>query len=242
MSKKVLVISTSLRNGQERVVGGRLMKLFKNQSLVLLVILCVFALSGCNENASYTPNSIAAISQEVSLESENVSQNVEQGSSSEFTKDNFILLESLSEDLAKGIVSSETSVSFLTDIGAEKEETDEMITVLVSAHGKAFSAKFHNNALAKAIASQMPFTLDMSDFLGQEKVASLRFDLPNATTETPSTIGPGEIYLWSENQLVLFYTTFSNSYSYVPIGYIEDVAGLIEALGSGSVAITFSLA
>lgn len=74
----------------------------------------------------------------------------------------------------------------------------------------------------------------------QEKVTDLTFALPSAVTETPATINAGDIYIWSDNNLVLFYTTFSNSYSYVPVGYIEDVTGLRDALGRGSAEVTFS--
>ena len=40
---------------------------------------------------------------------------------------------------------------------------------------------------------------------------------------------------------MLFYESISTSYSYTPLGRIEDPAGLAEALGSGSVAVTFQL-
>lgn len=65
-------------------------------------------------------------------------------------------------------------------------------------------------------------------------------NLPAQETEAPSTIRAGKIMRWSTNCLVLFYTTYSNSYSgYVKIGYIEDVDGLKEAVGKGNVQVTF---
>ncbi len=103
-----------------------------------------------------------------------------------------------------------------------------------------FTAEFYDNDSARAINANMPFTLQMGDYAGQEKVVGLSFDLPRASTETPSAIHAGEIYLWSGNSLVLFFTTFSNSYSYVPVGKITDTSGLKAALGTGSVEITFS--
>jgi len=87
----------------------------------------------------------------------------------------------------------------------------------------------------------MPFTLKMDDYGSQDKVTRLTFDLPTALTQTTASINIGDIYLWSGNNLVLFYTTFSNSYSYVPVGYITDASELRNALGSGSVEVTFSV-
>ncbi len=79
------------------------------------------------------------------------------------------------------------------------------------------------------------------DFASQEKVTALTFDLPSAQTEIPARINAGDIYLWSGNNLVLFYTTFSNSYSYVPVGRITDASSLADTLGSGSLRVTFSI-
>jgi len=88
----------------------------------------------------------------------------------------------------------------------------------------------------------MPLTLEMDDYASQEKVTGLPFALPSASTETPATINAGDIYLWSGNSLVLFYNMFSNLYSYVPVGYIVDVAGLTDAVGRGSVIVIFGAA
>lgn len=117
---------------------------------------------------------------------------------------------------------------------------DGMIDVNITVGSQVLSTKFYNNESAQAIIEEMPFALEMGDYTSQEKVASLNIALPSSSTETPDTINAGEIYLWSGNSLVLFYTTFPNSYSYVPIGYIEDVEGLVQVLGSGNVEVTFT--
>jgi hypothetical protein len=85
-------------------------------------------------------------------------------------------------------------------------------------------------------------TVDMTELNGKEKYYHLSKDLPIESMERPETIRAGEIMCWSSNSLVLFYNTFSNSYSgYVRIGYIEDVNGLASALGRGNVKVTFSI-
>lgn len=120
-------------------------------------------------------------------------------------------------------------------------EGDGMPGVNIQVGGKTFTATFYDNDSARAVIAQMPFTLEMDDFSSQEKVAALTFDLPSARTEVPATINAGDIYLWSGNSLVLFYTTVSNSYSYVPIGSITDTSGFTDALGRGSATVSFGI-
>lgn len=127
------------------------------------------------------------------------------------------------------------------DTASHDADENSMPAIEITVGSDVFVARFYDNESADAIAAQMPFSLDMGDYASQEKVTQLSFDLPDATTQTPDTVKSGELYLWSGNRLVLFYTTFSNSYSYVPIGYIEDAIGLAEALGSGNVQVAFAV-
>ena len=117
-----------------------------------------------------------------------------------------------------------------------------MITIKISVGSAAFPAKLYDNETTRALLAQFPLTLSMSELNGREKYYHLPKDLPAARTEMPPTIQAGEIMLWSSNSLVLFYNTFSNSYGgYVKLGYVENVAGLAAALGSGSVQVIFEI-
>ena len=68
----------------------------------------------------------------------------------------------------------------------------------------------------------------------------LDFSLPAAATR-PSGILAGDLMLYGGSCLVLFYESFSTSYEYTPLGFLEDPAGLGEALGSGSAEVSFQV-
>ena len=79
----------------------------------------------------------------------------------------------------------------------------------------------------------------MDELHGNEKYAYLDQSLPTAS-EKVGSIKSGDLMLFGSDCLVLFYEDFSTSYSYTPLGHIDDPAGLSDALGSGSVLITVS--
>ncbi|MBS4834193.1 MAG: hypothetical protein K1W07_00535 [Parabacteroides distasonis] len=61
-------------------------------------------------------------------------------------------------------------------------------------------------------------------------------------TFRPGIIHTGDLLLWGANTVVLFYETFSSSYSYTRLGKIENPAGLADVLGRGNVRVVrFSL-
>jgi len=47
--------------------------------------------------------------------------------------------------------------------------------------------------------------------------------------------------LYGSKTLVLFYKTFSTSYSYTKLGEVDDATGLASALGPRDTKVTFEL-
>ena len=123
--------------------------------------------------------------------------------------------------------------------GQNEEEMTRKITI--SAGGANFTATLADNRTAQAFASMLPLTLDMNELNGNEKYFYLDSSLP-ADSNNPGTINAGDIMLYGSDCLVLFYKTFSTSYSYTRVGKVDNPQQLETALGRSAVTVTFSAA
>ncbi|RFM29579.1 cyclophilin-like fold protein [Deminuibacter soli] len=103
-----------------------------------------------------------------------------------------------------------------------------------------FTATLYNNATATAFKSLLPLTVSMIELNGNEKYVDLSRNLPT-NASNPGTIQNGDLMLYGSSTLVLFYKTFSTAYSYTNLGRIDDVKGLVAALGAGNVNVSFEL-
>lgn len=81
-------------------------------------------------------------------------------------------------------------------------------------------------------------TINMSKYGGFEQVGSIGSTLPSSDTRI--TTSPGDIVLYSSNQIVLFYD--SNTWSYTKLGHINlSKSELTDLLGDEDVVITLNL-
>ena len=118
---------------------------------------------------------------------------------------------------------------------------DAAMKMNIAVNDSGFTATLAENAAVDALVDWMeegPITLELSDYADFEKVGPLGRSLPASDSQT--TTQAGDIVLYQSNQIVLFYG--SNSWSYTQLGSIDDLTGWEDALGSGDVTVTLSLA
>lgn len=129
-----------------------------------------------------------------------------------------------------------------TDIKPPAQEfsTGKDAYILIQVGDQSYRAAIHDNAATQAFLALLPLTVNMNELNGNEKYTYLPQSLP-ADAEQPGWIYTGDLMLYGTDCLVLFYESFSSSYSYTQIGTVETPSGLKEALGSRDITVTFSL-
>ena len=127
-------------------------------------------------------------------------------------------------------------------VGNSNNEGDTImirdITIIVN--GMSFHATLEDNDAAHTFASMLPLTLDMDEMNGNEKYCYLDSSLSTGSYR-PGTIRSGDLMLYGSSCIVLFYETFSSSYSYTRLGRIDNPEGLASAVGGGNVTVRFEV-
>jgi len=77
---------------------------------------------------------------------------------------------------------------------------------------RRFAITLAGSKTAEAFAARLPLTLDMAELNGNEKYADLPETLPTRATR-PGTMRTGDLMLYVARTLVVFYASFSSSYS-----------------------------
>lgn len=125
-------------------------------------------------------------------------------------------------------------------------ETDTTMpeTIKITVSGKTLPVKIEDNEATKALVAALrkaSITYEAHDYGGFEKVGSLGLTLPANNSQI--TTQPGDVILYSGNQIVLFYG--SNTWSYTRIGKmqygsLDELKSFLKA-GEGNISVTLSL-
>lgn len=109
----------------------------------------------------------------------------------------------------------------------------------VNIGGKNFTATLEDNASAKAFTKYLPESFNMSELNGNEKYKYLDYELP-ADEKKVGAIHDGDIMLYGDDCIVIFYKSFITPYSYTRLGKIDDTKGLKDTVTDGDVKVSFS--
>ena len=135
-------------------------------------------------------------------------------------------------------VSPDTEES-VEPLGMKEEETEKMLKLYID--DQEISVGWEDNETVKALrelAEKGPVNITTSQYGGFEQVGPIGQSLPRHDVQTET--GPGDIVLYSGNQIVVFFG--SNSWSYTRLGHIENMSAqeLTQLLNQSNVSIRIS--
>ena len=110
--------------------------------------------------------------------------------------------------------------------------------VKITVGTNVFTATLYDNPSAIAFRARLPFTINMTELNGNEKYYDFADPLPTSAL-VGGNIKVGDLTLYGNNMLVLFYKNFSTSYTYTKLGYVDNPTGLATALGNGNALVKF---
>ncbi len=126
------------------------------------------------------------------------------------------------------------------DNSTTKEDETETMKLTLKTDDMEVDVIWSDNDSVKALKNLAKdgLTINMSKYGGFEQVGSIGSTLPSSDTRI--TTNPGDIVLYSANQIVIFYD--SNTWSYTKLGHINlSKSELTDLLGDKDVVVLLNL-
>ena len=114
---------------------------------------------------------------------------------------------------------------------------EEVHNVKVTINEKEYQMIIEDNETVKSFLKLLPLDLVMNELNGNEKYYYLDKTLPT-NSYNPNKIEAGDVMLYGNNCIVIFYKSFNTTYSYTKIGHIDN----LEELGNKDIGVKFEIA
>ena len=123
-----------------------------------------------------------------------------------------------------------------TSITNNNEKENKMAKIYASLNNEKLEINLEENSTTSALVKLLPLDITMNDLNKNEKYAYLDESLPT-NTYSPKHIEAGDVMLFGDNCLVIFYESFDTSYSYSKIGHINN----LPSLDDGNISISIDV-
>ena len=116
----------------------------------------------------------------------------------------------------------------------EKDSNEVIKSVKVIINNKEYTLNLEDNETARSFANLIPQEFNISELNDNEKYIYIDSSLPT-NSFNPKHINAGDVMLYGDNCIVIFYKSFDTSYMYTKIGHIDNLPNL----GNGNINIKF---
>lgn len=115
-----------------------------------------------------------------------------------------------------------------------KESSIKMSNIKVIINDKTYILKLESNKAVDDFINLLPQKFTMNDLNGNEKYVYMDRSF-TTNSYNPNHIDKGDVMLFGDNCLVIFYKSFDTNYSYTKLGHIDG----LNDLGSENIDVTF---
>ncbi|MEG0277330.1 MAG: cyclophilin-like fold protein [Coprobacillus sp.] len=120
----------------------------------------------------------------------------------------------------------------------EEEVSEKMQEIYIEIDEYLCKAELYQNKATQELLKELPKSYSMEELNGNEKYCYLEKTLPTSS-ENINEIKKGDIMLFGNNCLVVFYKDFKTQYLYTKIGRVKDIDEFLERLPKGKIELTF---
>lgn len=117
------------------------------------------------------------------------------------------------------------------------EEFPSKINITIN--NQTLSATLEDNETSREFIKLLPLNISMNELNGNEKYYYFDRALPSNSTKIDK-INSGDIMLYGDDCLVLFYDTFHTNYRYTKIGKLDNSNNIKNIVGNGNINISIS--
>ncbi|HIU40598.1 MAG TPA: hypothetical protein IAB68_04795 [Candidatus Aphodocola excrementigallinarum] len=103
-------------------------------------------------------------------------------------------------------------------------------------NGNDFTVTLEDNETSRELVNRLPLSITMNELNGNEKYYYFDDALPS-NSKRVGKINKGDVMLYGDDCLVIFYESFTTSYSYTKIGTIDNSDNLEDVVGNNSVTV-----
>ena len=126
----------------------------------------------------------------------------------------------------------------LNEENNKNESVDNMDKIKLKVNNIEYEVVLEDNDTVKDLIKLLPLNINMNELNGNEKYYYLE-SIVSSNPNKVEKINIGDIMLYGNDCIVIFYESFNTSYSYTRIGKIVDSNNLKENLGSGNENVVF---
>ena len=110
------------------------------------------------------------------------------------------------------------------------------VNVVININNKSYKVNLEKNNTVDEFIKMLPKEFNMKELNGNEKYVNIDKNLPTETYY-PKHIEAGDIMLFGDNCVVVFYKSFDTTFGYTKIGHVDN----IEDLGKEDIVIKFDV-